>query len=136
MSLAFLAKKSWHTTNISNQEKVWLKQQEQEREKKKLELLQKQMKEEREMEDMRQASGQARPTEKLNWMYSQPINLNTDDEYLMGKMKEPEKEDEELKKVLKTTKPQRASASPLPAFCPLCTCASRPAACVSSACSQ
>ena len=32
-------------------------------------------------------------------MYSQPINLNTDDEYLMGKMKEPEKEDEELKKV-------------------------------------
>lgn len=32
-------------------------------------------------------------------MYSQPINLNTDDEYLMGKEKEPEKEDEELKKV-------------------------------------
>ena len=61
MSLAFLAKKSWHTTNISNQEKVWLKQQEQEREKKKLELLQKQMKEEREIEEMRQASGQARP---------------------------------------------------------------------------
>ena len=36
----------------------------------------------------------------MTWMYSQPINLNTDDEYLMGKMKEPEKEDEELKKVL------------------------------------
>lgn len=32
-------------------------------------------------------------------MYSQPINLNTDDDYLMGKEKEPEKEDEELKKV-------------------------------------
>lgn len=32
-------------------------------------------------------------------MYSQPINLNTDDEYLMGKEKEPEREDEELKKV-------------------------------------
>ena len=62
MSLAFLAKKSWHTTNISNQEKVWLKQEEQAREKKKLELLQKQMKEEREIEEMRQASGQARPT--------------------------------------------------------------------------
>jgi hypothetical protein len=37
--------------------------------------------------------------EKLTWMYSQPINLNTDDDYLMGKEKEPEKEDEELKKV-------------------------------------
>jgi hypothetical protein len=61
MSLAFLAKKSWHTTNISNQEKVWLRQQEKEQEKKKTELLQKQMKEEREIEDMRQASGQGRP---------------------------------------------------------------------------
>lgn len=61
MSLAFLAKKSWHTTNISNQEKVWLRQQEKEQEKKKTELLQKQMKEEREIEEMRQASGQGRP---------------------------------------------------------------------------
>lgn len=60
MSLAFLAKKSWHTTNISNQEKVWLRQQEKEQEKKKTELLQKQMKEEREIEEMRQASGQGR----------------------------------------------------------------------------
>jgi uncharacterized protein YifE (UPF0438 family) len=67
MSLAFLAKKSWHTTNISNQEKVWLKQEEQAREKKKLELLQKQMKEEREIEEMRQASGQARPTVSDPW---------------------------------------------------------------------
>ena len=100
MSLAFLAKKSWHSTNINNQEKVWLRQQEQEREKKKLELLQKQMKEEREIEEMRAAAGQARPAEKLNWMYSQPISLNTDDEYLMGKEKEPEQEDEELKKVV------------------------------------
>ena len=36
-------------------------------------------------------------------MYSQPINLNTDDEYLMGKEKEPEKEDEELKKVCRNS---------------------------------
>jgi hypothetical protein len=124
MSLAFLAKKSWHTTNICNQEKVWLKQQEQEREKKKLELLQKQMKEERELEDMRAASGQARPSEKLNWMYSQPINLNTDDEYLMGKMKEPEKEDEELKKVL--PQPESVSAPNLHGLSLLYTCTRRP----------
>ena len=56
-----------------------MRQQEQEREKKKLELLQKQMKEEREIEEMRAAAGQARPAEKLNWMNSQPISLNTDD---------------------------------------------------------
>jgi len=62
MSLAFLAKKSWHTTNLNNQEKVWLKQQEQEREKKRVEMLQKQLKEEREMEEMRAASGQPRQT--------------------------------------------------------------------------
>jgi len=65
MSLAFLAKKSWHTTNLSNQEKVWAKQQDQEREKKKLELLQKQMKEERELEEMREASGQPRQAVRI-----------------------------------------------------------------------
>jgi hypothetical protein len=62
MSLAFLAKKSWHTTNLKNQEKVWDKQQEQEREKKRVEMLQKQLKEEREMEEMRAASGRPRQT--------------------------------------------------------------------------
>lgn len=62
MSLAFLAKKSWHTTNLKNQERVWDKQQEQEREKKRVEMLQKQLKEEREMEEMRAASGQPRQT--------------------------------------------------------------------------
>lgn len=47
----------------------------------------------------------------MTWMYSQPINLNTDDDYLMGKEKEPEQEDEELKKV------------PPPAACAAAACA-------------
>ena len=101
MSLAFLAKKSWHTANINNQERVWLKEQEKEREKKKTELLQKQMKEEREMEELRQLQGAGQSTQnKLTWMYAPPINVQADaDEYLMGKPKEDDKEDEDLKKV-------------------------------------
>ncbi|EKX36466.1 hypothetical protein GUITHDRAFT_117357 [Guillardia theta CCMP2712] len=103
MSLAFLAKKSWHTANINNQERVWLKEQEKEREKKKTELLQKQMKEEREMEELRQLQGAGQSTQnKLTWMYAPPINVQADaDEYLMGKPKEDDKEDEDLKKVMK-----------------------------------
>lgn len=40
---AAVAKKSWHTANINNQEKVWLAEQEKEKEAKRLELLKKQV---------------------------------------------------------------------------------------------
>lgn len=101
MSLAFLAKKSWHTANINNQERVWLAEQEKEREKKKTELLRKQMMEEREMEELRKMQGREGGQERLSWMYAPVSVTQTDaDEYLMGKPKEEDKGDEELKKVL------------------------------------
>lgn len=101
MSLAFLAKKSWHTANINNQERVWMAEQEKEREKKKTDLLRKQMMEEREMEDLRKMQGKAGGgEERLSWMYAPVSVTQTDaDEYLMGKPKEEDKEDDELKKV-------------------------------------
>ena len=36
MSLKFLAKKSWHTTNLDNVERVWIAEQKAEKEKKKV----------------------------------------------------------------------------------------------------
>ncbi len=100
MSLAFLAKKSWHTANINNQERVWLAEQEKEREKKKTELLRKQMMEEREMEELRRMQGKEGGQERLSWMYAPVSVMQTDaDEYLMGKPKEEDKADDDLKKV-------------------------------------
>lgn len=49
MALKFLAKKSWHTTNLKNVEKVWVAEQKATQEKKKLEELKKQIIEEQQM---------------------------------------------------------------------------------------
>ncbi|PXF40899.1 Pre-mRNA-splicing factor cwf25 [Gracilariopsis chorda] len=76
-ALKFLSKKSWHTANIKNNEKVWLKEQEEAREKSRIEELRKQIEEERklkEAEDLEIKSGRLDPQQllkrrRMNWMY-------------------------------------------------------------------
>jgi len=61
MSLAFLAKKSWHTSNLKNIEQVWIAEQKAKDEERKVAELQKQITEERQIQELRQlqvASGQ------------------------------------------------------------------------------
>jgi len=115
MSLAFLCKKSWHTSNINNQEKVWQKEEEQKAEKRRTELLSKQMKEEREMEALRKLKGGAEGNERLTWMYSAPISATDADEYLMGKPKEADEvQDDQLKDVTSPTLFTPSAAQSLP----------------------
>ena len=53
MSLSFLSKKTWHTSNIKNVEQVWVAEQKKEKEAKKLKELQKQIDEERQIDELR-----------------------------------------------------------------------------------
>ena len=57
--LAFLGKKSWHTKNIKNVERVWIAQEKDKAEKKKMEDLQKQIVEERQMAELEQLQVEA-----------------------------------------------------------------------------
>lgn len=97
MSLKFLSKKSWNTTNIKNVEKVWIAEQNAEKEKKKLAELQKQINEERQIRELRElqvASGQAVKTvdTSLDWMYEGPAaqQAQSSEEYLLGKIYKPQ----------------------------------------------
>ena len=54
MSLAFLAKKTWHPTNFSNQEAVWKAEQKDAEEARKLEEWKTKREEERQIEELRQ----------------------------------------------------------------------------------
>ena len=101
MSLAFLAKKSFHTTNLDNVERVWIAEQKAENEAKKLAELQKQIDDERKIQELRQlqvASGQKVKTtdSSLDWMYqgpnaSQMEKQKDTEEYLLGKIFKPQK---------------------------------------------
>lgn len=98
--LAFLGKKSWHTKNIKNVEKVWIAEQKDEAEKKAMADLEKQIREEREINVLWQMQVDAglkkKGTEKLDWMYEGPASVSDgaaasaeSDEYLLGKAYEP-----------------------------------------------
>lgn len=99
-ALQFLSKKSWHTSTIRNNEKVWLKEQEAAKEKARIAELQKQLEEERKLEEIQRLeieSGRLDPSEvlkrrRLNWMYEQgPSNNDAE-----GKEKEKEKERDDM----------------------------------------
>lgn len=89
-ALKFLNKKSWHTSTIKNNEKVWLREQAAAREKSRMDELQKQLAEERrqeELENLEEANGvsdgaAAQKRKRLNWMYEytkeQPAGVSTD----------------------------------------------------------
>lgn len=97
MSLKFLAKKSWHTTNLSNVEKVWIQEQKAAEENKRMGDLQKQIQEERQIQELRQlqvANGHSVKAvdTTLDWMYEGPSaqqQEQTSEEYLLGKIYKP-----------------------------------------------
>eukprot|EP00956_Cyclotella_meneghiniana_P006367 scaffold8354_cov68-Cyclotella_meneghiniana.AAC.6 len=70
--LSFLAKKSWHTSNLSNQEKVWLAEQKAAAESQKVKELQVQIQLEREKEEFERLAGKKSKGDRgVNWMYEE-----------------------------------------------------------------
>jgi hypothetical protein len=69
--LAFLSKKSWHTSKLCNQEKVWIAEQQQKAEEVKIKELAKQIQKEREEEELNRISGKKsnRLDRGIDWMY-------------------------------------------------------------------
>ena len=75
MSLSFLSKKTWHTSNVKNVEKVWLAEQAKSAEEKKVSQLQKQIAEERQIEELKalqREHGHVADKEKVEWLYEGP----------------------------------------------------------------
>ncbi|NP_001120044.1 pre-mRNA-splicing factor CWC25 homolog [Xenopus tropicalis] len=96
-------KKSWHPQTLRNVEKVWKAEQKHEAERKKIEELQKELREERAREEMQRYAEDTgavkKKDEKLDWMYQGPGGMVNREEYLLGrpvdkyimdKMQEPE----------------------------------------------
>lgn len=106
--LAFLGKKSWHTKNLRNVEKVWIADEKDAAEAKKLADLQRQIIEERQMDELREmqaASGSRKVrSERLDWMYEGPMSSAQDaeqaDEYLLGKAFEATAEKAEVSELI------------------------------------
>ena len=101
MSLKFLAKKSWHTTNLKNVEKVWIAEQKADEETKKLGELQKQIQEERQIQELRALQAASGQTIKhldtsMDWMYEGPsaqaqqMHQQSSEDYLLGKIFKPQ----------------------------------------------
>jgi N-terminal domain of CBF1 interacting co-repressor CIR/Pre-mRNA splicing factor len=92
--LAFLSKKSWHTKNIANQERVWIEEQKKAAEDSKTRELAKQIQREREEEDLDRIAGRKsnRLDRGIDWMYqgvtseaSKEDAKKLAEEYLLGK---------------------------------------------------
>ena len=93
--LAFLSKKSWHTKNFANQEKVWIAEEKKRAEEEKTKELAKQIQQEREEEELAEITGQKKKLDRgIDWMY-QGSNAQSEvakedarkeqEEYLLGK---------------------------------------------------
>ena len=98
MALSFLAKKSWHTTNLKNVERVWIAEQKAEEEAKKLAELQKQILEERQIKELRELQAKSGHVTKhidnsMDWMYEGPAaqlqQKQSAEDYLLGKAYQP-----------------------------------------------
>ena len=100
--LAFLSKKSWHTKNLANQEKVWIAEQRKAAEETKTKELARQIQQEREREEFDKLAGKKTHMDRgIDWMYQgqaataggdgKPSALEEEDaarkaeEYLLGK---------------------------------------------------
>jgi hypothetical protein len=59
MSLSFLSKKSWHTTNLKNVEAVWAAEEKQKAEDKKMETWRKAVEEERQIAELQSLQQEA-----------------------------------------------------------------------------
>ena len=73
MNKNFLSKKSWHTGSLKHIEKVWKAEQKDSEERKKTELLKRELAEENRMYELKKmaevASGKPQ-IEKVDWMYA------------------------------------------------------------------
>ncbi|XP_061628210.1 pre-mRNA-splicing factor CWC25 homolog isoform X1 [Phyllopteryx taeniolatus] len=82
-------KKSWHPQTMKNIERVWKAEQKHESERKKIEELQKELKEERAREEMTRYAEESgaikKKDDRLDWMYQGPSSQVSRDEYLMGR---------------------------------------------------
>ncbi|XP_056264839.1 pre-mRNA-splicing factor CWC25 homolog isoform X2 [Pseudoliparis swirei] len=82
-------KKSWHPQTMKNIERVWKAEQKHEAECKKIEELQKELKDERAREEItkfaQQAGSMKKKDDRLDWMYQGPAGQVSRDEYLMGR---------------------------------------------------
>lgn len=100
-------KKSWHVLTYENQEKVFLARQKAEQEKKRLLEIQKQLREERQMEDLRKIqveAGLIPYSERLDWMYEGVVQSADAEDYLLGKPVDDKAEKEsELNKLKSKT---------------------------------
>ncbi|KAM6940983.1 pre-mRNA-splicing factor CWC25 homolog [Lycodopsis pacificus] len=82
-------KKSWHPQTMKNIERVWKAEQKHEAECKKIEELQKELKDERAREEITRFAQQAgsikKKDDRLDWMYQGPAGQVSRDEYLLGR---------------------------------------------------
>ncbi|XP_070779862.1 pre-mRNA-splicing factor CWC25 homolog [Enoplosus armatus] len=82
-------KKSWHPQTMKNIERVWKAEQKHEAERKKIEELQKELKEERTREEMTRFAEERgsikKKDDRLDWMYQGPAGQVSRDEYLLGR---------------------------------------------------
>ena len=95
-SLAFLHKKTWHTANLKNVEKVWAAEEEQKKEEQKLERWKKEREEERQQAELRALQDEMSKTKRetrVDFLYEQP--QTNAQEYLLGKavLEKPEESD-------------------------------------------
>ncbi|XP_029287855.1 pre-mRNA-splicing factor CWC25 homolog [Cottoperca gobio] len=82
-------KKSWHPQTMKNIERVWKAEQKHEAECKKIEELQKELKDERAREEITRFAEEAgslkKKDDRLDWMYQGPAGQVSRDEYLLGR---------------------------------------------------
>lgn len=82
-------KKSWHPQTLKNIERVWKAEQRHEAEQKKIEELQKQLKDERAREEITRFAQDTgtlkKKDDRLDWMYQGPAGQISRDEYLLGR---------------------------------------------------
>ncbi|XP_030269705.1 pre-mRNA-splicing factor CWC25 homolog [Sparus aurata] len=82
-------KKSWHPQTMKNIERVWKAEQKHEAERKKIEELQKELKDERTREEMTRFAEETgaikKRDDRLDWMYQGPAGQVSRDEYLLGR---------------------------------------------------
>ncbi|XP_048470614.1 pre-mRNA-splicing factor CWC25 homolog isoform X2 [Rhincodon typus] len=82
-------KKSWHPQTLKNVERVWKAEQKHEAEKKKIEELQKELREERAREEMQRYAEDSgavkKKSDRLDWMYQGPSSMVNKEEYLLGR---------------------------------------------------
>jgi len=87
--LDFLSKKSWHTSNLANQEKVWLAEQRKAEEERRTRELMEQIQLERQEEELRKLTNSKSHTKLdkgIDWMYNEGGGKQIEPEdYLLGK---------------------------------------------------